>query len=107
MGVPPERVTTTGAVVNTAEEAAAVSAQLSRLSASPRIILVTSAFHMPRAMRLFTRAGLTVTPFPVDFSDAQDSLSILDFLPGAGSLAQTQVALRELYGRAYYRWVAR
>jgi uncharacterized SAM-binding protein YcdF (DUF218 family) len=32
-----------------------------------RWLLVTSAFHMPRAMGLFRKAGLTVDPYPVDW----------------------------------------
>jgi len=67
-------------------------------------LLVTSAFHMPRARRLFEHAGLGVTPFPVDFRlSAGGSLSVMDFLPGAEALGQTQAALRELYGRLFYR----
>ena len=51
-------------VVNTAEEAAAIR-QL--LPTGARVLLVTSAFHMRRAQRLFERQGLKVLPFPVDF----------------------------------------
>ena len=35
-----------------------------------RWVLVTSAYHMPRAMGVFTKAGLTVEAYPVDFYSA-------------------------------------
>ena len=69
-----------------------------------RILLVTSAFHMPRAARLFESAGLDVSAFPVDFvGTGGGTPGMLGFLPTAGALAQSQVALREFYGRLYYR----
>jgi uncharacterized SAM-binding protein YcdF (DUF218 family) len=58
---------------------------------------------MPRARRLFERAGMSVTPFPVDFKvPAGGTVSVLDFLPAAGALTQTEMALREGYGRLFY-----
>ena len=106
MGVPDEGIITTGRVLNTAEEAAAVSALLRvRQPNSPHILLVTSAFHMPRARAIFERAGLVVTPFPVDFQvSAVGRLDVLDFLPHPNALYQTQTAIREAYGRLFY-WV--
>lgn len=110
LGVPAKSMLTTGVVVNTQEEAEAVAALLLRQSfvdtgrvVHPHVLLVTSALHMPRAQWLFERAGLKVTPFSVDFKvSAGSELGILDFLPSAGALSQTEQAWREMYGRAYY-----
>ena len=106
MGIPDERIITTGRVLTTADEATAVSALLqARQADPPRVLLVTSAFHMPRAQELFERTGLLVTPFPVDFQvSAVGQLDVLDFLPSPGALKQTQTAIREAYGRLFY-WV--
>jgi uncharacterized SAM-binding protein YcdF (DUF218 family) len=112
LGVPLENMLTTGAVVNTAEESAAVAELLSNRGVKIydpegqfRILLVTSAFHMARAQRLFERAGLQVIPFPVDFQVSEGQLlSVIDFLPSASALKQVELALRELYGRLFY-WV--
>lgn len=106
MGISREQVLTTGRVFNTTEEATAVAALLSaRRPGTPRIILVTSAFHVPRARQLFEQAGLSVSPFPVDFAGADvGGLGVMDVLPTAGALAQSQIAVRELYGRLYYRF---
>lgn len=103
LSVPPEQIAVTGKVLNTAEEAQAVAAILkSRGSQAAHVILVTSATHMPRAGQLFARAGLTVVKFPVDFSDSTP-VSVMDLVPTASALAQTQSAIREIYGRAFYR----
>ena len=111
MGVPDSAITRTGAVNNTAEEAQAVAKLLRARGASSglpgssplRIVLVTSAFHMPRAQRLFERAGLSVAAYPVDFRvSAGSKLSVLNFLPTATALQDTEVAMREGYGRLFY-----
>ena len=109
LGVPPEQIVTTGVVYNTTDEARAVAAVLPiRQVPPPRVLLVTSAFHMPRARLLFERAGLRVAPFPVSFSGA-GAASILDLLPipTVGALSQTTRAMRELYGRLFYRFLSR
>ncbi len=101
-GVPADAALTTGPVVNTIEEAKAVGELLRARLPSPRILLVTSAFHMLRAADLFSAAGMEVVPFPVDFSDADSGVSITSVLPNAVALATTQAALRAIYGRIYY-----
>ena len=68
------------------------------------MLLVTSAFHMLRAKVQFEAAGLRVEPYPVDFLvSSEKQVTIMDFLPSAGALSQTELALREFYGRAFYR----
>ena len=105
MGIPSDRIITTGRVATTADEVHAVAALLRvRQATTPRVIVVTSAFHMPRAQELFERAGLAVTAFPVDFRvPSQRTLGMIDFLPSPGALGETQTAIRELYGRVFYR----
>jgi uncharacterized SAM-binding protein YcdF (DUF218 family) len=104
--VPKEHLLTTDKVSNTEAEADAVAELLRKregLRTPPRVLLVTSAYHMRRAILLFERAGLEVIPFCVDFQVSEGGkLTILDFMPQAGSLCQTGTALRELYGYAYY-----
>lgn len=104
LGVPVDRIAITGRVVNTADEAREVAALLiARQVTSPRVLLVTSAFHMRRARLVFEQHGLVVAPFPVNFAvDAYDGLTLMRFLPSVDALRQTHTALRELYGRAFY-----
>lgn len=105
LGLPPADLLSTSRVRNTAEESRAVAALVPR---GASVVLVTSAFHMPRARRLFERQGLRVLPYPVDFqasgawagSPLRDPLN---WLPSADGLARSSRALRELIGRSLYR----
>lgn len=107
-GVPEAAIQVTGKVMNTADEAAAVAALLPGLGttadAKPgTVLLVTSAFHMPRAQRLFEQTGLEVLPCPVDFKARADQpFGAMDLLPNAGAWQRTEMAWRELLGRAWY-----
>lgn len=101
-GIPAERIIVTREVGNTVDEALAV-ADLMRARTWGKIVLVTSAWHMPRAVRLFRTAGVNFVPFPVDFQINPDSsLTLLDFLPAATGLQRTETALREWYGILFY-----
>ena len=69
-----------------------------------KIILVTSAFHMPRATSLFEAEQLIVIPYPVDFKSINGERTIMSFIPSTGGLNGTFNALREFLGRLYYRF---
>ena len=99
-GVPEKKIWLSPEVQNTQQEAQAVAKELP----GGTILLVTSAFHMPRARALFEAQGLKVLPFPVDFRVVENDTTILDFLPSAGALETTTSVIRELLGRAYY-WI--
>ena len=96
----------TGPVVNTAEEAVAIRGLLPR--PQNRVLLVTSAYHMQRARRLFERQGFEVLAFPVDFK-TRGSWSggiwrdPMQWFPSAANLLDSSVALRECLGRLVYR----
>ena len=85
---------------NTADEAVAVKELISK---SKTIILVTSAYHMYRAQRLFEDQGIKVIPYMVDYKIARGgAISVMDFLPSAGNLAITEIGIKEIIGRIYY-----
>lgn len=100
-GVLPEDILITRPVENTAQEAEAVK-ELMKAIDKPSIILVTSAFHMPRAARVFEGQGLVVTRYPVDFKTSVRSITFMSFLPNAGALLETSLFSREMLGRLYY-----
>jgi len=104
LGVSAEHIAVTGLVRNTADEAREVAGLLrTRHAGAPRILLVTSAFHMRRARLLFEQQGMLVDPFPVSFwSSEGGAVTPLSFLPSVSALGETQMALREFYGRAFY-----
>lgn len=103
-GIALEAIDVTGEVGNTADEARVV-AEYCRAHGFKKIILVTSAWHMPRAAWLFRRAGVDFVPFPVDYCyDPLKPLTLLDFLPNAtDGLRYTELAMREIYGNLFYR----
>jgi uncharacterized SAM-binding protein YcdF (DUF218 family) len=107
LGVPPDVVWLQPASANTAEDALYSSILLKERGIS-RVILVTSAIHMPRAVGLFTANGIDITPAPVDYTVTQevwDNLwggswqeMLISAMPNASSLAQTTNAMKEYLG---------
>lgn len=83
------------------EQNAEFSARLLRREGIDRIALVTGAMHMPRAVEMFRRQGLTVIPAPTAFAASSPSL-INDLLPKATAQNDSQEALREWLGRLWY-----
>jgi uncharacterized SAM-binding protein YcdF (DUF218 family) len=99
-GITSEKIFVTKDVENTADEAVAVK---ELIRPSKKIILVTSAFHMYRAKRLFEKKGFKVIPFKVDYKASSKSLiTLIDFLPTSENLELTETGIRELLGRLYY-----
>ena len=99
-GIPSDKILVTKDVENTADEAVAVK---ELISPNNKIILVTSAFHMYRATRLFEKQGFEVITYKIDYKIAGNStITILDFLPSAVSLELTETGIREIFGRLFY-----
>ena len=99
-GIPSEKILITKDVENTADEAVAVK---ELISPNKKIILVTSAYHMYRAKRLFEKQGLIVIPYKVDFkASGNNQVTFMDFLPSAINLELTEIGIREIIGRTYY-----
>jgi uncharacterized SAM-binding protein YcdF (DUF218 family) len=99
-GIPTEKIFVTKDVENTADEAVAVK---ELISPSKRIILVTSAYHMYRAQRLFEQQGFEVKPCKVDYkTGGNKQVKFIDFLPSAANLESTEIGIREIIGRIYY-----
>ena len=67
-----------------------------------RYLLVTSAYHMPRSMGVFRKAGLNVVAWPVDFRSrgAQDLWRFFD-KPSEG-LRRVDIIVREWIGLFAY-----
>lgn len=106
LGVEPQRLMLESRSRNTYENAI-----FTREMAAPQPgqawLLVTSAYHMPRAMGLFRKAGFDVVPWPSDyqtagtetFGPAQDNV--------ADSLRNLSIAIREWIGLLAYRATGR
>jgi len=69
------------------------------------ILLVTSAFHMPRALATFRAAGIHAIPSPTGFHiNTEKKFTLLDILPDAGALNGTTLAMKEYLGWVVY-WI--
>ena len=68
-----------------------------------RWLLVTSAFHMPRSVGLFRKAGFDVAPYPVDWRlGGRGDLFAFSSIATEG-IGRTEVGLREWLGLIAYR----
>jgi len=88
---------------NTYENAQFSAKLLRRRSATQRLLLVTSAMHLPRATACFEKAGLHVTPYPVDFRAGPSVVTLSSFWPSGESLVQFSYLFKEWVGFLTYR----
>lgn len=90
----------------TTAENAKFSAALLRAAGVTRVLLVTHAFHMPRAAAQFEHAGLQVIPAPTGFQGLRE-FEWLHLVPAADALRLSHVALREWLALARDRLLSR
>ena len=107
-GIAPERLLLEDRARNTAENAR-LSLELVQAQGGARQgtwLLVTSAFHMPRAVASFCAAGWReIVPWPVDFRSGPGPLAVSWDL--AGHLARLDTAVKERVGLLAYRLTGR
>ena len=83
---------------NTAENAKYVK-QIYQQHQFKKVILVTSVFHMPRAVALFQREGTNVIPYPTDYkTDKKLRLNAFAFTPSSDCLYHNSLAMKEYLG---------
>ena len=104
LGVPKQRLTMERRSRNTQE-----NAEFSKMIAAPksgeRWLLVTSAYHMPRSVGLFRKAGFAVEPYPVDWRvGGRADILTLSSLSSEG-LDRVDTGIREWMGLAAY-WIS-
>lgn len=78
-----------------------------------KVLLVTSAMHMPRSVALFEKQGIEVIPAPADFTVTEEGwnnlytasleTALISIFPNASSLSLTTNVLKEYFGMAVYR----
>jgi uncharacterized SAM-binding protein YcdF (DUF218 family) len=108
MGVPPESMVLEETSRDTHGNAV-YTAPLIQQHGWERVLLVTSAFHMRRAVALFAARGIAVIPAPTDHfishhaEQEDDELEVLAWLPTLKGLLVTHYALHELVGFTVYR----
>ena len=102
LGIAPERLVLEDRSRNTAENAA-FTRELVQPEGDARWVLVTSAFHMPRAVGCFRAVGFEVMPWPVDYRTRGAADAWRLFPRASEGLRRVDLAAKEWAGLlAYY-----
>jgi uncharacterized SAM-binding protein YcdF (DUF218 family) len=97
LGINPGSIVVLDTALDTRQEAQAIAA----LIGSAPFVLVTSAYHMPRAMLEMRRAGVAPVPAPTDqLVGGAEAASWRAWLPSSSGLRKTERALHEYLGLA-------
>ena len=81
-------------------ESAAFSAATLKANGIERIAIISQAWHLPRAVKLFEQQGLTVYPAPTGYTQEDNEL-IVRWLPKASALDKSSIAIKEYLGRIF------
>jgi uncharacterized SAM-binding protein YcdF (DUF218 family) len=110
LGVPNSAILQDSKSLNTYQNAVNVR-QIMQERRIRRVLLVTSAMHMPRSLRIFQRQGIEAIPAPTDFLITQQEINepssspqatLLNLVPDADRLQNTTRALKEYIGTVVY-----
>jgi uncharacterized SAM-binding protein YcdF (DUF218 family) len=104
LGVARGRVIAEDRSRNTVENAR-FSRELVQPKPGERWLLVTSAYHMPRSIGIFRKAGFPVEAYPVDWRTRGTADTLRPFPTLAEGLRRTDTAMREWIGLLAY-WLA-
>jgi len=83
--------------LNTKQNAIFTASLFSKLKLPKIIYLVTSAYHMKRAIIYFKKAGFSVTPKAVDFK-VEKEYNFYDYLPNMSNFKNSYLAIHEYIG---------
>ena len=87
---------------NTQENAANSKIILDSLHLPPPFLLITSAFHIPRASLVFRKAGVPVDIFPCNYTTGRGPFSFWDLIPDPSVISGWDAYLKETAGRLWY-----
>lgn len=105
MGIAPERLVLEDQSRNTDENAELTSALLGDDVGT--VLLVTSAFHMPRSVGLFRSVGIDVVAWPTDYRSSGEEGFGLDVANPMHNMNTASIAAKEWIGLAVYHWTGR
>lgn len=105
MGVPKEDVLHERDSRNTIENAAFTGRIMDSLQMREPYVLITSAYHMPRALMIFNKRGIPVRPFPCDYfvKPSGTELSWQSLIPDTGAFSYWVDYLKEIVGILYLK----
>lgn len=73
-----------------------------KLARGKKILLVTSACHMPRSVQSFRKKGVEVRPAPTDYRATRIPFVWAEYFPSIDAFQNSYRALHEYVGMAYY-----
>ena len=98
LGIPEDKILAENQSLNTKQNAINTTVVM-EANGLHRPILVTSGFHITRAMQHFKNAGVTPQAYPTDYiASAEFSLRTSKFTPSPGAISTTGLALKEYLG---------
>jgi len=80
--------------------------QLVKPMANERWVLITTGWHMPRAVGVFCQVGWDVIPYPVDFATLPGYLGAVEW-DFAKHLSSLKMAIKEWIGLSAYRFTGK
>lgn len=110
-GIPPEDIIQENKSLNTHQNAV-FTKKILQEKGIEKVLLVTSAFHTPRSLKIFARQGIEAIPAPTDFLVSEHDLTkhdystesqILSYFPTSQNLDYTTKAIKEYIGTFIYR----
>ena len=103
-GVPEHEVITESMALNTSGNAKYIRELLVKYGFR-RPVLITSAFHMTRAVKQFEKLKIKVIPYPTDYlANVHYRFELYQLWPSAEALNEVQMALKEYLGIAVVKW---
>jgi uncharacterized SAM-binding protein YcdF (DUF218 family) len=110
LGIPESAIIKEGNSFNTYDNAVNTRRILEKLNIK-RILLVTSAIHMPRSVKIFEKQNLEVIPAPTDYLVTQKDFgeedtfqnTLINLLPDSNYLNNTTLAIKEYIGIVVYK----
>ncbi len=103
VGIPEADVFVEDRSNNTNDNAAYAKKILDSLHLAPPYLLITSAYHIPRASVLFNNAGVSTTAFPCNYFSGNSIITLSSFIPHFWVLFEWDLYLKEAAGYLYYR----
>lgn len=104
LGVPPAKIFTDGLSRNTFENAQNAKKITDTVHLTGPYLLISSAMHLPRAAKVFGKAGLNVLPYPCDFLSKETRNNFFEdyLMPSARALFHWENFIKELAGTLTY-----
>jgi uncharacterized SAM-binding protein YcdF (DUF218 family) len=100
MGVPPEDILNERKAQNTVENARFSHHILDSMGSNSPVVIITSAWHMTRAVKIFEKEGVPVRPYPVDYMivPSQKKIRWHHLVPTGSAMEQWNLLFKEWVG---------